>query len=68
MTGTRFYLHRIRLNQGGYDCLGRYWGTGAPLYMFAREDDAHSGYLRAATREDAKAQVRDAHPGARFFR
>lgn len=29
----RFYLRRVRLNSGGYDDFGSYWGCGAPLYQ-----------------------------------
>lgn len=28
----RFKLFRVRLDNGGYDDGGAYWGTGAPLY------------------------------------
>ena len=28
----RLYLRKIRLNDGGYDCNGTYFGHGAPLY------------------------------------
>lgn len=31
---TPFELRKIRLNQGGYDDGGAYWGTGAPLYWY----------------------------------
>ena len=30
----KVYLQRVRLNNGGYDSTGSYWGTGAPLYHF----------------------------------
>jgi hypothetical protein len=28
----RYPVERIRLDRGGYDRTGRYWGLGAPLY------------------------------------
>lgn len=31
---TAFTLRRIRLNNGGYDRGGAYWGVGAPLYWY----------------------------------
>lgn len=31
---TPFELRRIRINQGGYDDGGAYWGTGQPLYWY----------------------------------
>lgn len=63
----RFYLRHIRLNQGGYDSGGAYWGTGQRLYGFAAADDSVNGFIRAYDREDAKTQVLYKHPGANFF-
>lgn len=31
---TKVYLRRVRINNGGYDRPGSYWGTGQPLYYF----------------------------------
>lgn len=53
MTGHRFYLSRIPLNQLGEDSVGRHWGHSAPVYIFAREDNGPCGYLRAADRDAA---------------
>lgn len=70
--GERFYLRRVRLNRGGYDSFGRYWGTGAPLYQFWNEPapggGCKSGTIRAADRDAAKAIIASHHAGARFFR
>lgn len=63
----RFYLQRVRLDSGGYDSGGAYWGIGSPLYRFESADGCLSGFLRARTREQAKAGVRDEHPRAEFF-
>lgn len=68
--GARFYLRRVRLNAGGYDDGGAYWGHGLPLYHYHGADDENSdvaGYLRAWDRADAKAQIREDAPDARFF-
>lgn len=58
-------LQRIRLNNGGYDDMGRYYGTGAPLYYYANEEFSEhvgnflcDGYFRASDRAAAKAHVR----------
>ena len=59
----RLSLVRVRLNGGGYDRRGLYWGTGAPLYL-ASDRDGNEQYLRAATRDAAKASF----PGRSFFR
>ncbi len=72
----RFYLERVRLNNGGYDAGGAYWGIGAPLYR-AYSDTSANGkenlprvetYSRARSRDDAKSEVRKAYPAAQFFR
>jgi hypothetical protein len=69
----RFYLQRVRLDAGGYDSGGAYWGVGAPLYRFEAGEGADdltewpAGFLRARTRADAKRQLRDTYAGARFY-
>jgi hypothetical protein len=63
----RVTLRRIRINSGGYDDMGAYWGIGAPLYG-AMDDADWSLYFRAADRADAKAIIRETHPDARFTR
>lgn len=68
----RYILRKVRLNRGGYDSLGTYWGEGPPLYQWLTcdaEDDWH--WLRAASREAAKQKVRAAvaasDPNPRFW-
>ncbi|KRR22146.1 hypothetical protein [Bradyrhizobium retamae] len=56
-------LQRVRLNSGGYDDMGRYFGTGQRLYYFFCEDDPghafrRDDFFRAADRASAKAYVR----------
>jgi hypothetical protein len=70
----KFRLQRVYLDSGGYDSGGAYWGFGRPLYQYtghsAEGTDAEElaeGYLRADSREDAKAQVRALYPKARFY-
>ena len=60
-------LRRIRLDSGGYDSGGAYWGIGAPLYWAASEDGAVDMWFRARDRDSAKAIVREKHPGAVFY-
>lgn len=51
--GERVHLQRVRLNSGGYDQGGAYWGSGQSLWCaFTCEADAI--YLRANSREAAK--------------
>lgn len=54
----KVYLQKVRLNQGGYDAHGRYWGVGMPLYWYCTEDCEHDSHIRAFNREDAKLKVR----------
>lgn len=65
--GGKIILRRVRLNSGGYDSGGAYWGLGAPLYYYENED-GECGYLRARTRDDAKRQVLELVPDATFYR
>ena len=65
----KMHLQRVRLDRGGYDSGGAYWGTGMPLYRYEDEDAGNvQGYLRARNREDAKAQIRVKYPEVRFYR
>ena len=67
----KFRLARVRIDAGGYDPGGAYWGLGAPLY-WARDDATHGApvelFLRAGDREAAKAKIRESYPAARFYR
>lgn len=68
MNNQKFSLMKVRLDSGGYDVAGRYWGVGAALYFYQSEDYAISGHLRAVSRDAARSEVMTRHPGARFFR
>lgn len=70
--GTKFYLSEKRLDAGGYDDRGRYYGrTNERLYEFesaTRVDGEYlSGEFRARDRKAAKALMRKKFPGATFF-
>ncbi|MDP2374394.1 hypothetical protein [Reyranella sp.] len=63
-----FRLARVRMVDGGaYDAGGAYWGLGDPLYYYEGPIADINGYVRGATRDAAKAAVRQFHPAARFF-
>ncbi len=53
-------LQKIRMNQGGYDAFGSYWGVGRPLYWVSFELDGieQSDHIRADGRQDAKEKIR----------
>lgn len=59
---VRAYLVRVKLNRGGYDSRGRYWGLGQPLYMYELVDErgryVHSDHIRAPDRAYAKDIIR----------
>lgn len=65
----RFVLRRIRLDAGGYDSLGTYFGDGEPLYWYAAETDDGpiEGVLRASSRGKAKSLIRETYPNCRFY-
>lgn len=64
----RLTLRHIRLDQGGYDPNGTYFGLGPPLYWYASDDGSIDDMLRAGTRESAKAQILKIYPNAKFYR
>lgn len=49
-------LFRVRLDSGGYDDGGAYWGIGAPLWC-AEDDDGNRQFLRAGSRERAALEL-----------
>ena len=65
----KFLLRGIRLDRGGYDCNGTYFGVGQPLFWFASpHEDGIDDVLRATNREDARQQILKRYPKAKFFR
>ncbi len=60
-------LRQVRLDSGGYDQNGTYFGHGNPLYWYASDDGEIDGVLRAHDRDDAKAQVLKLYPRAKFL-
>lgn len=68
----KLHLRRVRIDSGGYDAGGAYWGSSWPLYQVSGEinngEDLVEYYLRAVTRDEAKQLVRRQYPGARFYR
>ncbi|HFL6170873.1 TPA: hypothetical protein ACG4NJ_002217 [Pseudomonas aeruginosa] len=74
----KFRLFRVRLDSGGYDDGGAYWGLGQPLYCadaepvwdasIEMECDGALQFLRARDREAAKAEILAQYPNATFYR
>lgn len=63
--GVRLNLHRVYLDAGGYDRGGAYWGLGMPIYTYG--NGAGWGYLRASSRDAAKAIIRQRHGASLEF-
>ena len=68
-------MERLRLDSGGYDKWGAYFGFPDNLYCawghsYHALDEAEPifVFVRAKTRSEAKTWVRDIIPTARFFR
>lgn len=64
----RLTLRRTRLNNGGYDRNGTYFGTGDPLYWYADDDGEIDGMIRAKNRADARTAVLALYPNAKVKR
>ena len=68
----KFNLVKVRLDSGGYDSGGAYWGLGLPLYRAhgfgPRFKQAQEMFFRAADREAAKAIVKATFYNAIFYR
>ncbi len=55
----RIRARRVRLDRGGYDPGGAYWGLGMPLYYVYGADDGEH-YVRARSNAQAIAAAIDA--------
>lgn len=53
----RFTVERIRLNSGGYDHGGRYYGTGAPLFSVHDSETDKTSEVRASCASAARQKV-----------
>lgn len=60
------YLRRVRLDEGGYDVNGTYFGSGDPLFWYADADGTVDAMLRAKDRGHAIEEVRLRYPRATF--
>ncbi len=66
----KFSIQLIRLDNGGYDSGGAYWGIGQQLY-WAYADNMPNRvemFFRSPDRDTAKAYLRDKYPNAKFYR
>ena len=61
-------LQRMRLNNGGYDENGTYFGHGKPLYWCANDASTIDFMLRAPDRSTARQAVLQLYPKAKVRR
>lgn len=60
-------LFRVRIDSGGYDDGGAYWGIGAPLYCATDEVDFYQ-FTRAIDRSAAAEHFARKYPGIAWRR
>lgn len=60
-------VRRVRIDSGGYDDGGAYWGLGAPLWQLHGGNGAVSNFYRACTKRAALAEARALYPSPRIF-
>jgi hypothetical protein len=60
----KLFLRHIRLNDGGYDRYGTYFGLGERLYWCANEELTVDFILRAPDRAAAIGEVLEEYPEA----
>jgi hypothetical protein len=67
----KLHLVRLRFVDGDYDEGGAYWGggDGSSIYWAYGEDDQiqFEKFVRARSRAEARALVRETYPRARFY-
>ena len=64
----KIYLRRLEFIDACYDKGGAYWGMPANLYHACTSNKSTEIFVRASSRADAKRQIRELVPTARFFR
>ena len=62
----RFYLQHARLDNGGYDRGGAYWGHGDPVYIAQNYEDTVQRSYRAKSRAQAAEELLEEFPNARI--
>jgi hypothetical protein len=64
-TGERVRCFRLRMVDGDYDDGGAYWGGGCP-YVYCALSDSLRLFVRATSRDEAKAKLIARKPGIRW--
>lgn len=63
----RLYVRRVRLNNGGYDRNGTYFGQGAPLYWVSSPDSDIDFMERGHGRDHVAVRVAARYPNAKIY-
>ena len=66
----KLHLQRVRLDSGGYDPGGAYWGHGAPLFVAWGDgtEEVQEMFFRAGYRDEAKEIAKSVFQNAKFYR
>ena len=67
----KFHLQKVKLDSGGYDSGGAYWGLrsrGWSLYWATNEQETVQRFFDAKSRDEAKGILREEFPNCTFFR
>lgn len=67
---VKLQMQKLRLDSGGYDQWGAYWGRGpfSNIYCAWNGEEGCRVFVRAFTRQEAKTNVCISLPNARFYR
>ncbi len=67
MTGPKLDIQRVRVDAGGYDATGAYWGAGPDVFIATSPDGRDEIAVRARTIKEARQKIAaelDRKPGA----
>jgi hypothetical protein len=54
---VKLHVEHVRINKGGYDRTGRYWGIGQKLYRVYDDSGFIDKHVRAPNAKTARAMV-----------
>ena len=63
----KLQLRKMKMVDGDYDSGSAYWGGGNPCMYVAYNEAGVQIFIRGHDREDAKENVRDILPQAKFY-
>ena len=64
----KFFLQRLKFTDGDYALDGTYWGAPANVWCAMDDNALIRIFVRASRRYEARAQILDKYPNARFYR